>query len=113
MEKAARRFFGGPGGFFNLGLSRASCGHARCGACLQCRDCEGCGACGTCASCAEASLLQALESDGRRVPAHLTASLGLDRVLTTERVRMAWRARGNYTMPGLDGFTTEYFRLFA
>ena len=26
---------------------------------------------------------------------------------------MALRAMGNYTMPGLDGFTTEYFRLFA
>ena len=69
--------------------------------------------CGTCTACAEASLLRALEVDGRCVPGHLQASLTLPQIPTTEKVKVALKAMSNYTMPGLDGFTTEYFKLFA
>ena len=85
--RAARRFYGGPGGFFNNGVRTQKT--------------------------AESSLLDALVADGRVQPESRREDLSLESICSPAAVQRAIEGLPNYAMPGLDGFTTDYFKVMT
>ena len=87
LNAHADRFYGAPGGLFNLGLSR---------------DSE-----------AEATLLAALAQDGKTLPDEAKPKLSQDSILDPFHISRTIRGMPNHSTPGIDGFPWEFFKIFA
>ena len=83
----ATRFFGGKGGLFNNGVKTVRADELR--------------------------LHDALRRDGKSVPQGRRDDLKMERICSAEAVQRAICDLPSYTMPGMEGFTSDYFKMMT
>ena len=83
----ATRFFGGKGGLFNNGVKTVRADELR--------------------------LHEALRRDGKCVPQGRHDDLKIERICSAEAVQRAICDLPGYTMPGMEGFTSDYFKMMT
>ena len=90
MHKCAIDYYTNPGGIFNLNQQLTP--EAR-----SSRD----------------KLLNALRDDNKTLPGHVSSSLTVDNILTTERVLTAIKTLPSGSSPGSDGIPNEFWKKYA